>query len=133
MGKNLGVSNDAMKASALPPQELLAELACTNTALRRASRRLGQLYDDAVAPSGLKATQVGLLAQTAGAYAGGKGEWPTLQSLAERLAVSISALTHALRPLIRDGFANYFTFWGKRIEKARPGFGKVLAYLPPVP
>ena len=35
--------------------------------------------------------------------------------------------------LIRDGFANYFTFWGKRIEKARPGFGKVLAFLPPIP
>lgn len=35
--------------------------------------------------------------------------------------------------LIRNGFANYFTFWGKRIEKTRPGFGKVLAYLPPIP
>ncbi len=35
--------------------------------------------------------------------------------------------------LIRNGFANYFNFWGKRIEKARPGFGKVLAYLPPLP
>lgn len=35
--------------------------------------------------------------------------------------------------LIRGGFANYFSFWGKRIEKARPGVGKVLAYLPPIP
>ncbi|MES2965401.1 MAG: hypothetical protein V4760_16080 [Bdellovibrionota bacterium] len=35
--------------------------------------------------------------------------------------------------LIRNGFANYFTFWGKRIEKARPGVSKVLAYFPPVP
>lgn len=103
MGKNLGGPSDAMEVGALAAQQSLADLVCTNTALRRASRRLGQLYDDAVAPSGLKATQVGLLAQTVGAYAGGQGDWPTLQSLAERLAVSISALTHALRPLIRDG------------------------------
>jgi DNA-binding MarR family transcriptional regulator len=85
------------------PGDILAELACTNTALRRAARRLGQLYDDAVAPSGLKATQVGLLAQVAGVHNAGEEDWPTLQLLAERLAVSISALTHALRPLVRDG------------------------------
>ena len=30
-------------------------------------------------------------------------EGPTLQDLAERLAIGISALTHALRPLVRDG------------------------------
>ena len=35
--------------------------------------------------------------------------------------------------LLRSGFANYFAFWGKRIEKARPGLNKVLAYLPPFP
>ncbi len=34
--------------------------------------------------------------------------------------------------LLRNGFANYFPFWQKRIEKAR-GFDKVLAYLPPWP
>lgn len=89
----------------VPPdaEDILAELACTNTALRRATRRLGQLYDEAVAPAGLKATQFGLLAQTAGLRDDGRQDWPTLQALAERLAVSISALTHALRPLVRDG------------------------------
>jgi DNA-binding MarR family transcriptional regulator len=91
------------KARALRPGDILAELACTNTALRRAARRLGQLYDDAVAPSGLKATQVGLLAHIAGVHNAGEADWPPLQTLAERLAVSISALTHALRPLVRDG------------------------------
>ncbi len=34
--------------------------------------------------------------------------------------------------LLRHGFANYFPFWQKRIEKAH-GFSKVLAYLPPWP
>jgi DNA-binding MarR family transcriptional regulator len=93
----------ALKTSTLPPQDILAELACTHTALRRAARRLGQLYDEAVAPSGLKATQVGLLGQIAGVHDLGPREWPTLQALAERLAVSLSALTYALRPLTRDG------------------------------
>lgn len=92
-----------LDASTLPPQDILAELACTHTALRRAARRLGQLYDDAVAPSGLKATQVGVLGQIAGVHDTGPREWPTLQALAERLAISISALTYALRPLVRDG------------------------------
>ena len=90
-------------AIALPPQDILAELACTHTALRRAARRLGQLYDEAVAPTGLKATQVGVLGQIAGVHDAGPREWPTLQTLAERLAVSISGLTYALRPLVRDG------------------------------
>jgi DNA-binding MarR family transcriptional regulator len=100
---SIGEPDEALKANALPPQDILAELACTHTALRRAARRLGQLYDEAVAPSGLKATQVGVLGQIAGVHNACPREWPTLQMLAERLAVSISALTYALRPLVRDG------------------------------
>jgi DNA-binding MarR family transcriptional regulator len=85
------------------PRDILAELVCTNTALRLASRRLGQLYDDELAPTGLKATQVGLLSKIAIVHDAAKTEWPTLQTLAESLAVSLSALTYALRPLVRDG------------------------------
>jgi DNA-binding MarR family transcriptional regulator len=81
--------------------DVVAKPACTNTSLRRAARRLGQLYDEALAPIGLKATQAGLLAQI-GELAR-RQEGPTLQDLAERLAIGISALTHALRPLVRDG------------------------------
>src|ERR1700676_3769676 len=36
-----------------------AKFARTNNALSRAARRLGQLYDEALAPIGLKATQAG--------------------------------------------------------------------------
>ncbi|MEA3088195.1 MAG: hypothetical protein QOC89_5892, partial [Paraburkholderia sp.] len=57
-------------------------LACTNTALRRAARRLGNLYDDALAPSGLKATQVGLLSEIQRWAAANDGQAPTLQDLA---------------------------------------------------
>lgn len=35
--------------------------------------------------------------------------------------------------LIRSGFANYFPYWEKRIEMAKPGLSKLLAYLPPNP
>ena len=80
--------------------DALGELDCTHTALRQAARRLGHLYDEAVAPTGLKATQVGLLSQTD--RLGGE-DGPTLQALAERLAIGISSLTYALRPLVRDG------------------------------
>lgn len=74
-------------------------LVCTNDALRRATRQLGMLYDETFAPSGLKATQFGLLIRI---EQGADGEGPTLQTVADRLGVGISALTHALRPLVRD-------------------------------
>ena len=80
-----------------------ADLACTHTSLRRAARRLGQLYDEAIAPTGLTSPQALLLAQidVLSAVHGEAG--PTLAVLAYKLAIRISALTHALRPLVRDG------------------------------
>jgi DNA-binding MarR family transcriptional regulator len=83
-------------------------VACTNTAVRRAARRLGNLYDDALAPVGLKATQIGLLAEIERLAAANEGQVPTLQDLATKLALQISAVTHALRPLIRDGLVELF-------------------------
>jgi DNA-binding MarR family transcriptional regulator len=87
-------------ATSIALNDALGELDCTHTALRHAARRLGHLYDEAVSPTGLKATQVGLLSQTD--RLGGE-DGPTLQALAERLAIGISSLTYALRPLVRDG------------------------------
>jgi len=78
-------------------------LACTNTALRRAARRLSNLYDDALAPLGLKATQISLLSEIERLTASNAGQAPSLQSLATKLSIQISAVTHALKPLIRDG------------------------------
>lgn len=76
---------------------------CTNTSLRLAARRLGNLYDEALAPVGLKSTQVALLSETTRMATANEGRAPTLQELAAKLAIQISALTHALKPLIRDG------------------------------
>lgn len=82
---------------------MVADLACTNTALRRAARRLGQLYDDAMGPAGLKATQAAMLAKIEELSASAPNAGPTLQVLADRLGIQISALTHAMKPLLRDG------------------------------
>lgn len=77
-------------------------LNCTHTSLRRAVRQLTQVYDDALAPAGLTSAQALLVAQI-DELGGGMHMGPSLQTLSKRLAIQISALTHALRPLLRDG------------------------------
>jgi DNA-binding MarR family transcriptional regulator len=70
---------------------------CNCTALRKASRRISQLYDTALAPSGLKTTQRAILAQI------GRSERTTVGELAEALVMDPGALAHTLKPLERDG------------------------------
>jgi DNA-binding MarR family transcriptional regulator len=72
-------------------------LHCSNSAVRRASRHLGQLYEDAMGDTGLKGTQFSLMSQIAGSNE------PTLKNLAEAMVMDLSALGHTLKPLIRDG------------------------------
>ena len=71
---------------------------CNNAMLKRASRMLGQIYDDELATSGLKTTQHTLLAQI------DRMEKPALRELAAEIVMDLSALGHTLKPLIRDGF-----------------------------
>ncbi len=71
---------------------------CCHSAVKRASRRLGQLYDDVLAPSGLRITQYTLLTQIILC----PGISP--KQLACSLVMDLSALGHTLKPLIRDGF-----------------------------
>jgi DNA-binding MarR family transcriptional regulator len=70
---------------------------CNCTALRKASRRISQLYDTALAPSGLKITQRAILAQV------GRSERARVGELAEALVMDPGALAHSLKPLERDG------------------------------
>ena len=70
---------------------------CTNSAIRRASRQLGQLYEDAMGDTGLKGTQFTLLSQIK------QDGQPALKALAEAMVMDLSALGHTLKPLIRDG------------------------------
>lgn len=73
---------------------------CNATALRKASRRLTQLYDAALEPTGLRSTQFAILV----ALANWSTDPPTLAELADALATDRSSLGHNLRPLEREGF-----------------------------
>jgi DNA-binding MarR family transcriptional regulator len=108
---HLGVMGTTTRKSSGKPDvsEALAglrQVACTNTALRRASRRLGQLYDEALAPTGLRGTQLSLLTQIDAMTLPtkrGNAAGPTLQDLASEQSLRVSGITHALAPLVRDG------------------------------
>ena len=73
---------------------------CNATALRKASRRLTQLYDDALQASGLRSTQFAILVEL---HHWAAQEPPTVAQLAARLVTDRSALGHNLRPLERAG------------------------------
>jgi DNA-binding MarR family transcriptional regulator len=77
---------------ALPPPN-----PCNGTALRKATRRVSQLYDAVLAPSGLRSTQRSMLIYIARMKA------PTMSDLAAALVLDRSALAHNLKPLERDG------------------------------
>ncbi|TIO50241.1 MAG: winged helix-turn-helix transcriptional regulator [Mesorhizobium sp.] len=87
---------------------------CNNATLRRAARRLGRFYDDALAPAGLKGTQFGLLFQIQ------VGSEPAMGAIAEALIMDLSALGHTLKPLIRDGYVETFADKDdRRIKRVR--------------
>jgi DNA-binding MarR family transcriptional regulator len=79
----------------LPPAGL-----CNGTALRKATRRVSQFYDAAIAPCGLRSTQRSILIHIARAGA------PTMGELADALVLDRSGLAHNLKPLERDGLVS---------------------------
>ncbi len=70
---------------------------CSCFALRKAARAVTQLYDQALKPSGLRATQLSLLftAERAGTVSIGE--------LAEQLVMDRTTLTRNLKPLLDRG------------------------------
>jgi DNA-binding MarR family transcriptional regulator len=67
--------------------------------LRKASRRISQLYDSALAPVGIKSTQFSILAEVAR----GSIDGPlSMCELATAMVMDRSTLGHNLRPLQRD-------------------------------
>ena len=71
---------------------------CYCTALRKASRRISQMYDAALVPSGLKITQRAILAQL------NRSGPASVSALAEVMVMDAGGLAHTLKPLNRDGF-----------------------------
>src|SRR3546814_19389843 len=70
---------------------------CTCFKLRRAARRVTQLYDRHLQPTGLRITQFGLLARL-------RVEPLQMTALAERMGMDRTTLTRNLRPLERLGY-----------------------------
>ena len=76
-------------------REVARACACAN--LRRAARAVTQVFDEALAPSGLRATQFTLLVTSRL-----MGE-STINELAERMAMDRTTLSRNLKVLVRSG------------------------------
>jgi DNA-binding MarR family transcriptional regulator len=80
-------------------KRLAVHTPCTCGSLRRASRRVSQFYDMALAPVGIKSTQYSILSEVErGSADGGL----TMCELAAAMVMDRSTLGHNLRPLQRD-------------------------------
>jgi len=77
---------------------MAAECLCFR--VRRTSRVLTRMYDDALRPLGIHATQLTLLNAIAMVASGGGG----IRRLAEALAMDSTTLSRNLRPLVAEGW-----------------------------
>src|SRR5262245_6460483 len=74
-----------------------ARLGCTCMRLRKASRRVTQIYDRGLEAAGLTVTQYGVLGQLR------RNDGIGIGALAEMLIMDPTTLTRSLRPLERQG------------------------------
>src|ERR1700691_1053715 len=86
-------SRGPQNGQSLPPS------GCTCGSLRKASRRISQFYDSALAPVGIKSTQFSILSEVERGSAVGA---VTMCELAAAMVMDRSTLGHNLRPLQRD-------------------------------
>src|SRR5258705_11398625 len=82
----------------MPVAPSLPTPACTCGRLRRAARALTQLYDDLMAPSGLRVTQYSMLCTLA------SHGTARMSDLARTLLLDRTALSRTLDPLVERGF-----------------------------
>jgi len=76
---------------------------CTCSRIRRAGRRVTQLYDQALEPAGLTIGQFGLLAYLATAAAARTGGI-AIGALADARGMDATTLTRNLKPLVAEGW-----------------------------
>jgi DNA-binding MarR family transcriptional regulator len=89
-------------------------LPCACTTIRKASRALSRIYDEALAPAGLTVAQLGVLR----AIGRGAKDGEPLSRLAETLVMDRTSLYRALGPMARSGWL--------RIKDAPKGRTKVV-------
>ena len=78
---------------------------CNVGAIKKAARRISLLYDKALAPTGLKSTQYGILRELNSRGAA----LATMREIAEALVMDRSTLGQNLRPLERDELVTILT------------------------
>jgi DNA-binding MarR family transcriptional regulator len=83
---------------------------CLCFRVRRTSRVLTRIYEDALRPLGIHATQLTLLNAIAMVSSGGGGT----RQLAEVLAMDATTLSRNLRPLVGDGLVELSMLPGRR-------------------
>jgi DNA-binding MarR family transcriptional regulator len=88
---------NAAPSAPRPPKSAGQDELCNCTALRKAARRVSFLYDRVLAPSGLRITQYGILAEL------GRSGPMTITDLAHAMVMERNGLGHNLRPLEREG------------------------------
>jgi DNA-binding MarR family transcriptional regulator len=119
-GKGIGLIEDTMDESCQPSRRYLL---CNNDTMRKATRALTQLYDDVMAPSGLRFSQFSIMIHIH------ELDEPTIKVLGAELVMDQSALSHSLKPLIRDGFVrlvpNLTDGRSKRVTLTKAGQVKV--------
>ena len=96
-GAAKGAAKGAAAESAAGVGDTPDTAGCVCFALRKSARAVSQLYDAALAPSGLRATQFSLLASL---RAGGR---LTVSRLAEAMVMDRTTLTRNLKPLMGRG------------------------------
>jgi DNA-binding MarR family transcriptional regulator len=88
-----------MPLKTAPRRSPLPHSACTCGSLRKASRRVSQFYDTALAPIGIKSTQFSILSEVDRGSVRGP---VTMRELATAMVMDRSTLGHNLKPLERD-------------------------------
>lgn len=89
--------NTPVKKSSKEMSPVVRHSACTCGSLRKASRRISQFYDTALAPVGIKSTQYSILSEVE------RARVPlSMCELATAMVMDRSTLGHNLRPLERD-------------------------------
>ena len=86
---------------------------CNCQALRQATRLVTQLYDQCLAPVGLRVTQYSILANAA------RLGPTTVRDLADYLVMDRTSLTHNLGPLVRDGLVEVRVGTDRRVREVR--------------
>ena len=86
---------------------------CVCVNLRRAARAVSQLYDAALAPSGIKITQFSLLRAVE------RGEPVAITDLADEMALDRTTLARNLAPLERDGLVALKAGADRRVTEVR--------------